>query len=285
MQIRALETLVRISQVHSFSEAADLQFRTLSALSMQMKALEAELGVELFDRSFRPPRLTPIGRQIAQQAERVIAQAQILQNITMPDNSLVGHFRMGFIQSTGVRFLPKFIQQAKTAAPKASFQFISGLSEKLTELVLNNQLDAAVVTQVDDRSDALCYDVIATEDLALVVPTSEAELPIADLPEALTFIHVMPSTGIGRLIAKRQETLTRKPAKVLVLDSIEAALECVKLGLGYTILPLPDVQRYRDGDVFIHPAGPSRIKRKISLVSRPDAENSLWKAQLLKLFF
>ncbi len=283
MQTRALETLVQISKVQSFSDAADLQVMTLSALSMQMKALEAELGVNLFDRSFRPPRLTPIGRQIAEQAQRVIVQAQILTNLTVPDDSLAGHFRMGFIQSASVRLLPQFIQRIKTEASSASFQYQSGLSEHLTELVLNNQLDAAVVTQVERASDDLRYDVIALEELALVVPESEAKTEIADLPEVLTFIHFMPSTGIGRLISKRQETLTRKPVKVLVLDSIEAALECVRLGLGYTILPLPDIHRYRDEQVFIHPPGPSRITRNLSLATRRDVQTDRWRSRLLEL--
>ena len=53
MQTRSLVTLVRISQVQFFSKAAELEGMTLSALSMQMKALEAEFGVNLFDRSCR----------------------------------------------------------------------------------------------------------------------------------------------------------------------------------------------------------------------------------------
>jgi len=283
MQTRSLETLVRISKVQSFSVAAELQGMTLSALSMQMKALEVEFGLELFDRSCRPPRLTPVGRQIAEQAENVIAQAQLLQNLTIPNDSLVGHFRVGFIQSASVRILPKFIQRARVETPQGSFQYLTGLSEHLADLVLNNQIDAAVVTQVEGLSDDLRYDVIARENLALVVPTTRAKTPIAELPDTLPFIHFMPSTGIGRLIAKHQETLTRKPANILVLDSIEAAMECVKFGLGYTILPLPDIKRYRDEHVFIHPPGSSRIDRSLSFVTRRDAQTARWRSQILAL--
>lgn len=283
MQTRALETLVRISQVESFTEAAELQGMTLSALSMQMKALETEFGVELFDRSCRPPRLTPIGRIIAKQSQSVIAQTQILQDLTRPSDTLTGHFNLGFIQSAGVRVLPEFILRANIDASRASFQYVSGLSEHLTDLVGNSQLDAAVVTQVDGLSEDLHYDVIALEELALVVPQTHSDVPIDELPERLTFIHFMPSTGIGKLIAKRQRTLKRKPTNVLVLDSIESAVECTKLGLGYTILPLPDVKRYRDETVFIHPPGPSRIDRSLSLVTRRDAQTDRWRTQLLKL--
>ena len=103
MQTRSLETLIRIAQVQSFSQAAELQHMTLSALSMQMKALEAELGVALFDRSFRPPKLTPLGHQVAQQARVVVGQAEALQNLCLSKDRLVGRFRLGFIQSGSVR--------------------------------------------------------------------------------------------------------------------------------------------------------------------------------------
>lgn len=68
MQTRSLKSLVQISQVGSFAKAAEQLNMTLSALSMQIKSLELELGVNLFDRSVRPPRLTPIGRSILDEA-------------------------------------------------------------------------------------------------------------------------------------------------------------------------------------------------------------------------
>ena len=83
---------------------------TLSALSMQMKTLESQLGVALFDRAFRPPQLTPLGRQIAQQAGKVVAAQIELQHIAASPEPLSGHFRLGFIPSASVRLLPGFLQ-------------------------------------------------------------------------------------------------------------------------------------------------------------------------------
>mgnify|MGYP005989739383 CR=1 FL=1 len=284
MQTRALETLVRISQVNSFTEAAALQNMTLPALSMQMKALEAELAAVLFDRGFRPPRLTPLGRLVAEQAQEVIAQAQSINNICRPSESLIGHFRLGFIQSASVRILPTFIQTAQSTAQGATFQFSTGLSETLIGKVMANQLDAAVVTQVGSSDKFLRYDEITSEDLALAVPAAFSSTAIADLPDLLTFIHFMPTTGIGRLIASRVGNLPKKPQRTLVLDGIESAVECVKRGLGYTILPLRDMNRYVDENVYVHPAGPSRIKRKLALVTRQDQQSETWRAQLLAVF-
>lgn len=284
MQTRSLETLLRIAQVQSFSRAADLQNMTLSALSMQMKALEAELGVELFDRSFRPPKLSPIGHLVAEHAQGVVAQAEALQNLCLPKDTLVGHFRLGFVQSASVRLLPPLIKIAQRDAPNATFAYSTGLSEALVGQVANSQIDAAIVTYVDNLGDALCYNEITSEDLVLVVPAAFARTDILALPEQLTFIHFMPTTGIGRLIAARLKSLLRPPRQTLVLDGIEAALECVKHGIGYTILPLPDVERHMDAKLFVHPTGSSELKRKLALATRADTQTDLWRARLLALF-
>ena len=69
MQTRSLRSLIKISQTGSFLRAAEQLHVTLSALSMQMKTLEAELGVGLFDRTVRPPRLTPMGRAVVVRAK------------------------------------------------------------------------------------------------------------------------------------------------------------------------------------------------------------------------
>lgn len=284
MQIRSLETLVRIAQVTSFTEAAALQNMTLPALSMQMKALETELDAVLFDRGFRPPKLTPLGRQVAEQAKTVISQAQTLKNLCLSTDSLMGHFRLGFIQTASVRILPGFILSTQRLAPRATFQYSTALSETLTDQVLNNLQDAAVVTQVGSTDKFLRYDEISSEELALAVPAAYAETPISSLPEQLTFIHFRSTTGIGRLITSRMESLPIRPTQTLVLDGIESIMECVRRGIGYTILPLQDLMRHVDSDVFVHPAASSKLKRRLSLVTRQDQQTDLWRAQLLAIF-
>ena len=284
MQTRSLETLVQIAQVRSFTEAAKLRNMTLPALSMQMKALELELDAELFDRGFRPPKLTPLGRQVAEHAKEVIAQAQALSSLCLPTDRLVGHFRLGFIQSASVRILPSFIEQTRLRASQATFQYSTALSETLTERVLNSELDAAVITQVGSTDEIMRYDEIALEELALAVPSSFRNTPLADLSDQLTFIHFMPTTGIGRLIASHVEKLPRKPRETVVLDGIESALECVKRGIGYTILPLEDMRRYLDDTVFLHPSGSSGLKRKLSLITRQDSRTELWRTKMLSFF-
>ena len=97
MQTRSLNTLATISRVESFATAAEQLGATLSTVSMQMKALEIELNAQLFDRTFRPPKLTPLGRRIAELAEELIRLQTKLVKSCQSSNKLIGRFRLGFI--------------------------------------------------------------------------------------------------------------------------------------------------------------------------------------------
>ncbi|AZV80837.1 LysR family transcriptional regulator (plasmid) [Parasedimentitalea marina] len=283
MNIRALETLVRIGQVTSFSKAAALQNMTLSALSMQMKTLENDLGAKIFDRASRPPLLTPLGRRIADQAGRVLRERDNLKSMAEIDDPLVGNYRVGFIQSASVRILPSFLSIVEAEAPFAQFQVRSGLSEKLSNHVATGLLDAAVVTKVQGSIAGLRFDLIASEDMAIAIPGDHQHLETNALSQALPFIHFMPSTGIGQLIASAMHDLMDRPEKIIILDSIEATMECVKNGLGYTILPRPDIFRYADDGVYIRDVKKPFPQRDLVLVTKTNTGVERWQDRLFEV--
>lgn len=284
MQTRSLETLVRIEQVQSFSKAADLQNMTLSALSMQMKSLETRLDVRLFDRSFRPPKLTPLGRSIAVQAARILKEQDALTAMCGRYGELVGRFRLGLISSVSVRLLPKFLNLIRQDAPNASFELTTGLSEDLSEQVLQGLIDAAVMTSAPSPPKGLRFDAIAREEMAFAAPRQYADTAIEDLAQSLPFIHFRPTTGIGNLIADHVRRHTNKPRETIILDNLEASMEFVKEGLGYTLLPLPDIRRCADNRVHIFPESASTMYRELALVSRQDSSHVRWIQAILETF-
>lgn len=283
MQTRALETLVRINQVQSFSKAAELQNMTLSALSMQMKSLETELDAQLFDRSFRPPKLTPLGREVAAKAIRVLQEQGELTALCGKDGDLTGRFRLGLISSASVRLLPHFMAQISRSAPRAKFDLSTGLSEQLFEQVHLGLLDAAVATRVPQAPSDLHFDTISQEEMLYAVPRNHAHRPLQDISREIPFIHFRPSTGIGNLIASHLKNNAEQPQRTTILDNLEASMEFVKNGLGYTLLPAPDITRCADDRVHVITEHPKRMFRELALVSRQESLNRSWNEEILRI--
>ncbi|WP_298432253.1 LysR family transcriptional regulator [uncultured Jannaschia sp.] len=235
MRNRDLATLRMIARVGSFREAAERLNMTISAVSMQMKALEADLGGALFDRSLRPPRLTALGRSVAETAGDVLDAETRLRALARPDAPLAGRFRLGLVASAGPRLLPGFVTRAR-AVPEAYWTFHTGLSETLEAEVATGALDAAVVTATGVPQGGMRHRLLAREPLATALPDRAAP----DLP----FLQFAPGTGIGRIIADerpRHPGLAARP--VLVLDHVATILALLDAGHGATMLPAPDFGR------------------------------------------
>ena len=277
MQTRALKTLVKVAQVGSFVQAAEHLGMTLSALSMQMKALEAELGVALFDRTVRPPRLTPVGRMVVEEAGGVLVREERLLEICRPDADLVGRFKLGFVTTAAVRLLPGFLKAAQGG--RAQFTLETGLSAVLQERVRTGQIDAAVVTNADGLPSALSARLLRQEPFVFAAHARLMDGGLDRLLAQETFFHFMPDTGIGKLIAGA----IGKPRDVVVLDNLEAIMECVAHGLGFTLLPVPDVERYLTEDVTVLP-GPEGLQRRLELVLRKDSALARRAEALAQLF-
>lgn len=283
MNLSALKSLVRIQQVSSFSKAAELENMTLSALSMQMKSLEEHFGKSLFDRSFRPPQLTPLGRKLAQQADKVVAAQTALSQLARAPETLAGHYRIGFIPSASVRLLPAFLEHVRDNERAASFEISSGLSEDLSEEVGLGVLDAALVTRVANTPRALGLHHVASEAMVFAAPAGEGDIRLPALSDRLPFIHFRPTSGIGELIQQTLAEFHHEPDQIIMLDSVEAAMECVKAGLGYTLLPRPDVRRCADESVMIVPWEGPMPQRELVLAYRRANANAEWVEALTQI--
>lgn len=271
MHTRSLKSIVKISQVQSFREAAEQLGMTLSALSMQMKSLEDVLDAELFDRSVRPPRLTPVGRAIVEEAIPLLRHEENLVEICRSENDLAGRYRLGFVTTAAVRLLPGFLRAANRELPRATFEFETGLSANLQHKVVSGLLDAAVITDADGLPAQLSSHKLRLEPFVFAAHKDLFKDGLQDLLTENTFFHFMPDTGIGKLIARAMLEFERPvQSKTIVLDNLEAIMECVSAGLGFTLLPVPDVERYRVPDLVMLDA-PETLQRQLVLVMPHDS--------------
>lgn len=242
MEFYQLRGFLAVAQTQSFTQAAEQLFLTQPALSLQIKALEEELGQPLFERSGRRVLLTPAGRLLQERAEQIVALAnQARSELQATQELRSGSLKLGATESLCLYILPPVIQFFHEKFPGIELQFINRHSADIVMLVAEGRVDFGLVTLpvLDPRleTDTLFY----REDVAICAPTSPLLAESTVTLEALAdqpLLLLLEKSSSSRILL--DQLLARQgvmPAQILELGSIEIIKRFVALGLGVSILP------------------------------------------------
>lgn len=237
MTIRLLRTLLAIAERGSFAAAARGVHLTESAVSMQMKALEAELGVELFDRSTRPPALTEAARALLPEARELVAGFERLARHGTDEGPMQGHLRLGAVPSVITGVLPAAIAALRRRHPGVHVEIAMALSAELVERVERRALDAAIVSELGKVPAGCQWTPFAREPLVLIAPPDAPDRTAGELLAAYPFIRYTRQAWVGRLIHTTMRRRRLKVAEAMTLDTLEAVTAMVSHGLGVSIVP------------------------------------------------
>jgi LysR family hydrogen peroxide-inducible transcriptional activator len=146
MTLTELRYIVSLARERHFGHAADKCHVSQPTLSVALKKVESRLGVILFERSPADVHLTPVGEQIAQQAERVLLEAERLKDIAgQGKDPLVGPLRIGVIYTIAPYLLPRLIPALHTRAPQMPLFINENFTVSLTEQLRQGELDVIVI--------------------------------------------------------------------------------------------------------------------------------------------
>ena len=146
MTIIQLEYLLAVANCGSFSLAAEHCFVTQPSLSMQVKALEEELGVVLLDRSKKPVIPTEAGEVVLEQARETIkAYNYIKEAVSELKGETAGKLRLGVIPTIAPYLLHKFIPAFVRDYPKVELEISEMITSDIVEALKRDRIDAALV--------------------------------------------------------------------------------------------------------------------------------------------
>lgn len=170
MLLRQMRYFVSVIENNSFTEAAEQEFISQSAISQQIQSLETELGTELFIRQHRKFRLTSAGeyfyqesRQILSRIDRIILETQ---RIGSYDDA---HLRIGYLQVYGGPVLHQAITEFSEIYPEVVIDLIHGTHEELYQELLQQTVHLVL----SDQRRAFSKDYV---NLELIQPTTFIEI-------------------------------------------------------------------------------------------------------------
>ncbi len=165
LELDLLRTLVAIADTGSFNRAARAVYRTPSAVSMQMKKLEEQVGQPLFARNGRSVVLTPDGEALLGYARRILKLAdEALLRFRAPE--IQGTIRLGAPDDYASQFLPDILARFAASHPNVEVDVVCQSSHDLLEYLQDSKLDVALISSGHGQANGGIT--VYREDLAWV---------------------------------------------------------------------------------------------------------------------
>jgi LysR family transcriptional regulator, hydrogen peroxide-inducible genes activator len=267
MNLRDLRYLVALADHKHFGRAAAASFVSQPTLSTQIRKLEEELGVSLVERAPRRVMLTPIGREIADRARRIVADvAQMTEVARRSRDPEAGSVRLGLFPTLAPYLLPHVLPAVRARFPRLELLLVEEKTDAILARLRDGRLDAGILA-LPVHDDQLHVEPLFEEPFVLAVPRShrlarrDAPLSLAELDhEHLLLLeegHCLRDQALDvcRLAGANERDGFRA-------TSLETLRQMVAAGVGITLLPMLAVQP---------PVSPSPDIRLLSFRGKPPS--------------
>lgn len=153
MTLTELRYIVAVAQKKHFGQAAQACFVSQPTLSIAIKKLEQELDIKLFERSSKNEiRITDIGQKIISQAQKVLRETQVINEISQQGKDpLSGTFKLGAIYTIGPYLLPDLIPRLRKNASNLTLIIEENFTASLTSSLKQGDLDAIIISYPFDE--------------------------------------------------------------------------------------------------------------------------------------
>lgn len=245
MTLTQLTYVVAVDTYGHFGRAADACFVTQPALSMQVRKLERELGLVLFDRSRAPVVPTELGRRVVEQARVVLREAARIPELRdEASGETSGELRVGVLPTLGPYLLPRFVHGLARRHPHLELVLEEGLTDTLLERIRNETLDVALIA-TDDADDVALRPLFEEPLLAYVSSghplAARATVTPRDLPREdfwlLSEAHCLRAQTLQFCEGGEAEPARCTHGIRMESGNLETLKRLVENGEGFTLLP------------------------------------------------
>lgn len=247
MKIDDIDAFVATVRCQSISLAAEALQLTQSAITRRVQNFEEELGIELLDRSTKPPRPNPMGKVVYEQCRVVLREVEELRDMVGSDVAPAGTFRLGITQAIGDVALLDALKQLKGAFPDLNTQVSTGWGAQLVSRVANGEMDAAAALFPSNKvlPENVVGETLGRVELVVVAAKGTMTKRSYKLKDCHDIGWVLSPEGCGFRAMLQRALVGQGLSFKIGLESFGADLQLglVAAGLGLGFMPAPQLER------------------------------------------
>ncbi len=241
MELQQLRYFLAVARTGSFQRAAAQEGVAQPSVSQQIRKLELELGISLFDRLGRTVKLSPYGEQLQAHGEKILRQMDdartAIESLKRDDS---GDLKIGVIPTVLPYALVKPLADFQLRFPKAKLILTEGTTATLIEALRRGEIDIAVLALPIKHNEIICSELFREPLLAAMPP--DHQLAKSDK------IH-LARLGIERMLLLREGHCLRDDVltactkakaqfqQIFESDHLESILRLVAGGYGLSLIP------------------------------------------------
>jgi DNA-binding transcriptional LysR family regulator len=277
LQIETLKIFCDLVETRSFSQAAERNFVTQSAVSQQVRSLESKFKRRLLERvrGRRDLHLTQAGETFYEASREVLrAYEQLQEGMRRQSGTVSGTVRVATVYSVGLHELPPVVREFMTRYPQAKIDLEYSRTTRIVRDVLSGAVELGLVAYPEKRR-GLEVIPLAGDRLVLICPPSHAfagrkKLKASELQgqDFVLFERDIPTRRATDRILRAHGVTVHRAAE---FDNIETIKRAVEVGLGVAVVPRPSVlDEQRSGQLAVIQLAEPEWERTVGVVYRSD---------------
>lgn len=276
--LRQLQYLTAVVELKHFGHAAERCFVTQSTLSAGIQDLEQLLGINLLERTNRKVIPTPLGTEIADQAQTILSlSADLVELAQSENNPLAGRVRIGVIPSISPFLLPKVLPSIRENLPELELVLIEDQSERLLEKLKSAEIDLAILA-FPYNIHGFRHRIFAKEQFWLALPKDHQLATLDHINAEKLPVNELLLLSEGHCLREHALSACQLPTTTQRTSvqgtSLYTLIEMVAGGLGITLIPEMAIHSdmVQNADICIRPlvSKDNKPMREIGLVWRPS---------------
>jgi DNA-binding transcriptional LysR family regulator len=241
MYIKNLQTFLTVARLLNFGAAAQTLNYSQSTVSEHIHALEEELGARLFERLGRKVFLTEQGETLLPLAERLVRDADAINGLFKEGGDVSGCLNIGAAESLCVFWLPPLLKEYRIRYPKVQINIKVGNCVDFPLWLQQNTIDVAFSLNNEPGQEQLRQiELFRGETVFVASPDHELAAGPELAPQNLGGQTLLLAEGYCGYPMELKRLLEREGVRantIMEFGSLEAIKNCVKSGLGITLLP------------------------------------------------